>query len=179
MPDMSDLQRLMDRQAISDCLAAYCRGVDRMDIDILRQAYHPDAYENHGGAMVGSFEDFLEWLEGPYQDNLVMSHHSIHNHSCDLDGDVAHTETYCSYIEIRSNPHRTRRVGGRYVDRFERRDGRWGIANRCLIIEWIVAAPGAQADPWETYTDRPLSPEPRRDRLDKSYMRPLIVTPAG
>lgn len=90
------------------------------------------------------------------------------------DGDTAHCETYCTYLEIRSNPPRTRRVGGRYIDRFERRDGRWGIAARALVIDWVIAEPGGGAEQLMPTKARPALP-PKRDRSDQSYMRPLVI----
>jgi hypothetical protein len=47
-----------DRWAIHDVLVRYCRGVDRLDADLVRSAYHSDAVE-HGpyrytGEAVGS-----------------------------------------------------------------------------------------------------------------------------
>ena len=36
------LRELLDRQAITDCIHRYCRGVDRMDREATCSAYHPD-----------------------------------------------------------------------------------------------------------------------------------------
>jgi hypothetical protein len=36
----------------------------------------------------------------------------------------------------------------RYLDRFERRDGRWAIANRVVVLDWEhVFAPGRPSTP--------------------------------
>jgi deazaflavin-dependent oxidoreductase (nitroreductase family) len=43
------LQRLLDKDEIYECWLKYCRGVDRCDADLMRQAYHEDAFEDHGG----------------------------------------------------------------------------------------------------------------------------------
>ena len=34
-----------------------------------------------------------------------------------------------------------RLTGGRYVDRFERRDGRWRIAERTFVLDWMRTRP--------------------------------------
>jgi hypothetical protein len=38
---------LADREAIRECLYRYCRGVDRLDADMIRSAYWPDCVDNH------------------------------------------------------------------------------------------------------------------------------------
>ena len=60
----------------------------------------------------------------------------IFNTSVELRGDVAHTETYWQFFgENRVKPNIL--AIGRYVDRFERRDGRWAIAARVCISECV------------------------------------------
>ena len=39
---------LEDQQAIRDVLSRYARGVDRCDLGLLKSAYHPDGYDDHG-----------------------------------------------------------------------------------------------------------------------------------
>ena len=41
------MEELADREAIRECLYRYSRGVDRLDADMLRSAYWPDAVDNH------------------------------------------------------------------------------------------------------------------------------------
>ena len=87
----TDLERrindLGDRQAIRDCLASYCRAVDRMDRELLLSCYHPDALDDHG-IFVGGPEAFADWvfdLQGRMQ---TSTQHIITNHLCELAGDV-------------------------------------------------------------------------------------------
>jgi len=66
------------------------------------------------------------------------SFHLITAPVVELDGDTAYGETYfISYATVtdRDKPA-TRSRGGRYLDRFERRDGEWKIARRLLVDEW-------------------------------------------
>ena len=39
------VRELKDRQEIYDCIMRYCRGIDRLDRDMLLSAYHPDAVD--------------------------------------------------------------------------------------------------------------------------------------
>jgi hypothetical protein len=163
------LHELIDRQEILDCLLRYCRGVDRFDRELVLSAYHPDAIDDHG-AFVGKPSAFVDWAFGYHREHQVSHHHMIFNTSIELDGDVAHTETYWQFFgENRVKPNIL--AIGRYIDRFERRDGRWAIAARVCVsecvnrIEEAVIAPGQRAG-------HPAHPS-TRDRSDISYQRPL------
>ena len=39
---------LLDREAIREAMGRYCRGIDRLDVDLIRSAYHEDAFDDHG-----------------------------------------------------------------------------------------------------------------------------------
>jgi hypothetical protein len=165
------VRMLADRQAIHDCLTIYCRAVDRLDRDLLLSVYHPDAVDDHG-VFVGDREGFADWVIALHSRAQHTTQHVITNHICDLAGDVAHTETYYMLAAMNVNGAPLTLSGGRYIDRFERRDGRWAIALRKVVSDWW-------GDPGEAW----LSPEGRtalnagvhssRDRADTSYERPL------
>jgi hypothetical protein len=59
-------------------------------------------------------------------------------------------------------------VGGRYVDRFEKRDGRWAVADRACLVEW-----NGELARTETAMDPDLFIHGSWDRSDISYQRPL------
>jgi hypothetical protein len=63
--------------------------------------------------------------------------------------------------------------GGRYVDRLERRDGRWAIVARVCVVEWIQESSSLISDDVIAL----LSPvqTPTEDRSDPSYARPLTL----
>ena len=167
---LTAVRQLIDRQAIHDCLMRYSRGVDRFDIDLLRSVYHPDATDDHG-EFVGSPEEFIQWVVPLHEKGQITTQHHLTNHSCDLDADMAHTETY--YIFTARNRDETVWVaGGRYLDRFEKRSGQWKIATRYCTVEWsgtINEGPIPFADIPDVHTNG----EPSRDRSDPSYRRPL------
>ncbi|WP_121709288.1 nuclear transport factor 2 family protein [Streptomyces sp. E5N91] len=161
---------LLERQEISDCLLRYCRGVDRQDRDLLLSAYHPDAVDDHGRVVLGR-EEFADWVFAMHRDNHVAHSHVIHNITFDIDGDVAHTETYyTAFCENITKPNMV--TTGRYVDRIERRDGHWAIAARVAITDSVYRV-----------DDYPMpagframvqsNVRSRRDRGDVSYERPL------
>jgi hypothetical protein len=158
--------RLAARQEILDCLQRYARGLDRLDEWLIRSAFHPDAIDQHG-PVNGGVDDFLAyWL--PMQPEREVCQHHITNHSVEVDGDTAHAETYFLYVGKHFGDPTMVVSGGRYVDRFERRDGAWRIAFRVVISEWQMRGDG---EPTELLRQR-LS-RGRRDAGDPSYDRPL------
>jgi hypothetical protein len=175
----TDLRRLLDRQAILDCLYRYTRGIDRLDRDLALSAYHPDAIDDHG-VFVGSPVDFIDWVFPLMrsQNTQLMTNHLLSNHSCELTGDSAHCETH--YLFFGVNEEGTIDVvGGRYIDRMQRRDGDWRIFRRLCATEWFGSLnDGAHADPtMRSMMKLLLSNGHRsRDRGDISYMRPLSIT---
>ena len=86
------LQQLLDKQAITELVHAYCNAADRQDHDKLRQLYHPDAIDDHGGFFKGLAMDFIDRLP-EIQAPMEILHHNITTLNIALDGDYA--EAYC------------------------------------------------------------------------------------
>ena len=42
------LQQLLDKQEIHEVIMRYCRGIDRLDREMIRSVYHDDAIDEHG-----------------------------------------------------------------------------------------------------------------------------------
>jgi len=160
-----------DRQEIADCVLRYTRGVDRHDKAMMQSAYHPDAWDEHGVA-AGDPEQFCDWAIGWHHEYQTRHQHIVTNQTIDLDGDQAHAETYYIFWgENREGPPTL--AFGRYVDRFEKRDGRWAIAHRVCVNEYAGAF--TAVDMPAEYRSAMLSTGPnRRDKGDVSYVRPLM-----
>jgi len=164
------LAALADRQEILDCIHRYSRGVDRFDRDMVLSVYHPDAVDDHG-EFCGTREAFVDWAFGYHAEHQISHHHMVFNHSCELDGDTAHTETYWLFFGENKVKPNTLAIG-RYLDRFEKRDGRWAIADRVCISE--VVNDLSQTDmPKEYWALMTANGESSRAKTDKSYERPL------
>lgn len=163
------VRELKDRQEIYDCIMRYSRGIDRLDREMLLSAYHPGAIDDHGTycGPVEGFADVVFELHGTYQE---FTQHHITNHRCELDGDVAHTESYYLFRCINKEAPWYNFSSGRYLDRFERRDGRWAIAERICVVE-------ARDEIWgpNGNVDNTDYVPPSRTHDDPSYMRPLTV----
>jgi len=147
----SRLGLLEDRQAIHEVILRYCRGVDRSDPELILSAFHDDAIDNHFGVVL-PFREAIATLKAARSGappSTTSSMHNICNVLIELDGDVARCESYLIVIV------RIPRDGGdidwlhagRYVDRFERRNGEWRIAYRTVVydierFDEVVPAPG-------------------------------------
>lgn len=172
-------ERLSDRAQIQDVLHRWCRAVDRLDLAAMPALFHPDLHDNHG-AFQGGLDALMGWIAQRHQ-TIVFSLHQISNILIEFAGpDLALAET--TYLAIQRYTPEAReslaqssggRLGtpgqatdvmgtGRYVDRFERRDGAWKVARRTVVMGWkrmdTVDADGPTMLPgWEVQ---------RRDRSD-------------
>jgi hypothetical protein len=161
------LEELLAREQIRDCLHRYTRGVDRVDADLIRSAFHPDAVDHHG-PVAGTVDDFLAyWL--PLQAAREASMHYLTNVTIDRDGDSAHVESYFTYYQKLEGQSEMTVSGGRYADRFERRAIGWRIAVRVVISEWAMLADGSPTTARLATRNRA-----RRDTTDLVYARPLL-----
>lgn len=144
-----DTEELIDRQLILDVIHRYCRGVDRLDKDLIASSYHPDAWDDHGTFKVRGSQ-CADVIVARIAQQANSSMHCITNVSYErLANDVVNTEAYfVAWLAFaRGDGSFTRGLGGRYVDRFERRDNAWRIANRVVVHEWSRIDPIGEAWP--------------------------------
>jgi hypothetical protein len=153
-------ERIADRMQIQDCMYKWCRSVDRLDYEGMRDVFHPDAVDHHG-AFDGPVRGLIDWIRNRHA-TIPFSMHAVSNMLIEFAGpDLALVETYVRTTQ--RYPADARKsldqlAGGkagpdgcamdlltcsRYVDRFERREGRWKIAARTLVADWkqFVAVP--------------------------------------
>jgi hypothetical protein len=143
--EVTRLRRLLDRGEISETLHRYVRGVDRGDWTLVRSTYHPDATDDHVEYR-GDVDGLIAWLSDRFAgvDNSV---HFLGSSLVEFVGeDVALVETYFVSSRLRP-PNDTetaqtaegdawcRQSWGRYVDRFERREGVWRVATRTVLVD--------------------------------------------
>src|SRR5690606_33189536 len=147
--------------------------------------YHPDAVDDHG-VFVGGPEEFADWVVDMHT-RLHLSHqHCQFNSSVEIDGDTAHAETYYMFVGMNRTGTPLSMSGGRYLDRLEKRNGRWVIAERVCVRDWapLDAIPESLDQsqmtavrnlPDHIKTLMRTGPQVSRDRNDPSYARPLKV----
>jgi len=156
---------LAAKREIEEVVLRYCRGIDRMDRELVRSCYHADATDEHG-SFTGGVDAFLEWvwkLLARYE----MTMHFVGNVLVELADDAAVAESYgVAWHRSRDpRPQLNLVTGFRTLDRFERRgDAGWRIARRVAVTEWSRVD-----DPKDRWLPPPGLRTGRRDRGDALY----------
>lgn len=166
---MTDLTAIADRHAITDLIYRYCRAVDRMDAELGYSIWHADGTADYGEDVYqGSGHGFIDFVNGQHGHTLGHSH-QVTNIILELDGDRAASESYhFAGLRIQRGEQVFEiTVRGRYIDRWSKRDGRWGIDHRITIRDFDDM--------------RPVTPMSvtagRRDPGDPSYA--VLQNPKG
>lgn len=137
MSDITEeLQSLLDREKIRDCIACLARGEDRRNAELISACYWPDSTTDYG-VFVGSFDQYLAWVV-PGSPAIPVTQHVLGQTVINLAGEKASCETHVnSYHRINIGAEeRDTLIGGRYLDRLEKRGGEWRIAERTMLYDW-------------------------------------------
>jgi len=134
---------------------------------LILSCYHPDAIDNHG-SFNGPVTGFVDWVMGNHAGKVLSCVHHLSNVQIVVDGDAAYCESYVltNHRRMIDGVLTDALAHGRYVDRFEKRDGRWKIAERLVVVDWD------RLDVVEKQFDGPLVAETLkglRSREDASY----------
>lgn len=181
-----ELQALLDKQACAEVMITYCRAIDHLDETLLRSVFHPDSFHHHGFEGPSSHPDgkaggdFVAYAFGVLASH-THTHHQLGNILIELepDGTTAFTEAYfTAYHRMRakSDPRAATNawdtemdfwVGGRYLDRMEKRNGSWKIAYRVGMTDWTRIEPPASQGYFATSRDY----RTQQSRQDMVYLR--------
>lgn len=133
----AQLQELLDKQAIYELLFAYCNAADRHDNEKMRSLYHEDALDDHGSFFKGLAMEFIDNLPA-IQEPMEILHHNVTTVNLKLNGDEAEGEVYIiAFHKIRTdNGSIDLLIGGRYFDKYRKRDGVWKFAHRAVVADW-------------------------------------------
>lgn len=139
--------RLEDREAIRDVIAAYAHAIDRRRWDMMQNLFHDDAQFGFG-TVAGDWREFVEQASGLIGACLATQH-QLGQVQFGFEGDdVCLTETYMTAMHTIPPGYPIPEVfpdkgeiysaiiAGRYIDRFERRNGEWRIAKRTGLYDW-------------------------------------------
>ena len=192
------VRELLDQRDIERVLTTYARAVDRQDIDLLKSCYHPDAI-NHNAVSRSNAWEYLETLLPLMRRLFSATMHHVTHSDVRMLGDEAVVESYFIAWHLVVGRHEDiatmfgaayademQRAGtlegghdfvgsGRYLDRFERRDGSWRIAERHVTMEWNHFGPVTHGSQESLYGRMPAWA--RRDRTDPVYRLLALAAP--
>lgn len=131
------LQEMLDEFALRKLVHLYCRAVDRGDLEAVRELYHPDAEDQHGAFSSGSIDDFLVRLARTRPHLRSMQHH-ITTTNFAIHGDSAEGEIYsiATHVFATKKGETEVIVGGRYLDKYEKRSSTWKFIERAIVTDW-------------------------------------------
>lgn len=134
-----ELQALLDREAIRNCIVALARGEDRRDAEALKACFWPGSGFDYA-MYKGTFDEYLAWVV-PGADAITNTQHVLGQTHVVLDGAAsAKAETHViSYHRVDMGEgvgERDTCIGGRYLDVMEKRGGTWAIAHRTMLYDW-------------------------------------------
>jgi hypothetical protein len=171
-----DVRYLMDRHAIYDCVAQHSRGCDRHDVDLITAAYHPDAVDEHGSSQ-NSGSEYAGWANASHAATSKVHTHNITTHSCAIEGDTAHAESYVIVVLLGADGKTAQFISGRYIDRLERREGTWRIELRRSTVEVMFLADASVLQ--SSFFTKMGYIVGDRSKDDPSYARPLSLDSAA
>ncbi|KHK90289.1 nuclear transport factor 2 family protein [Novosphingobium malaysiense] len=132
-----------DRECIRDCLYRYCRGIDRLDTELILSAYWPDATDEHGNFLANSAQEFVDHAV-PIIESMDLTTHFLGNILIDIRGEEAWVESYIQAFHRMSREDGSRydhMSSSRFIDRMERRAGEWRIKRRVVVRDWFREFP--------------------------------------
>lgn len=182
-PPVYDAATLAARAEIADVLHLITHAMDRHRWTLMTDAFHADATVKY--SFRPNTQRWDDWAKAAAVTlgALAVTLHRIGNILIDLDDDgaAAWVESYVTAIhrvpvgapagfwDGRDAPY-DGTGGARYVDRFERRQGRWKIAAREALIEWRHDAPARDGGLFA------MPPEARGGRGDADVHSRRVVT---
>lgn len=132
-----ELKALLERDKVRECIVRLARGEDRRDGEQIRACYWPDSTTDYG-MFVGSFDEYFAWVI-PGSPAIPVTQHVLGQSLTELQDDTALVETQViSYHRVNmGTEERDTTIGGRYLDRLEKRVGEWRIAQRTMLYDWF------------------------------------------
>jgi 3-phenylpropionate/cinnamic acid dioxygenase small subunit len=136
----SGIAALLAKQEITELLYRRARAGDRRDVELALSCYHPGATEIHEGfdGLAAEFITTRSMIAPTSTAPVTGLWHFISNIVIDLQGEHAEVESYHIAVVSRADDGRETQshIGGRYLDTFAYRDGRWAIDRREVVFDW-------------------------------------------
>jgi hypothetical protein len=175
----ADVADMAAYQAIWENELEYTRGLDRHDATLENGVFWPDAAISYGNLV--AVEDLASWANALHANTAAHQHH-VTGLTLDVDGNDAHEEGYIFFSSDQARDKSRDTAGaptpgrvvagsfatfgtGRYVNRYQRRDGDWRMIVHEYVHDVSLRLPAV-----DLCKDGCLG---RWDSTDISYLRPL------
>jgi hypothetical protein len=142
MPTEAELQALLDKNAIREVVETYGRAADRRDPNLFQRMFWDEAIDDHG-AYVGTAKEVITHGIEHMEQVCDSVYHSVGSIMIDLEGDFAASANVESYVWaihiLKPTADKARQLdilACRFIDRFEKRNGEWRVANRVMVRDW-------------------------------------------
>jgi SnoaL-like domain len=134
-----EVQSLLDKQAITEVLYRYCRGVDRCDVEQVDSIYWDDAVDDHG-YWKGPGPDFGSFVCNRLMEANESTTHTVTNVLIEVENNRAWSESQVLVHLIRRDtfPRTADVMAGRYLDKFSKRSDEWRIDERTVVLDWTT-----------------------------------------
>jgi hypothetical protein len=137
------LQEMLDHYEITKTLKEYCFACDRCDAPRMAGVYLEDSWDDHG-THAAPGKEFVQLIMPEILVQGDSLSHLLGQSQIKVDGDSAGAETY--FIAVSRGPGEDgtifcHQLGGRFIDRLERHDGRWLIKHRVVVRDWGISLP--------------------------------------
>lgn len=141
----AEIRDLAARRDINDAVQRYMRGLDRLDPELNRSAFHPDAVIDCG-LLKGGVDEFVPFAQDLLA-GLDATHHMLGQVRIEIEGDQGWGECYFQAWhrapEENGEGVRDLFIAGRYIDEYACRNGDWRIVSRTLVTDWVKDDPGS------------------------------------
>jgi hypothetical protein len=162
-PRIDPVAELLAKQAITEQLYAYCRGIDRMDRTLTRNLWHPDGTADYSPHYSGDPDGLIDFVWASHEAFLGHVHH-ITNVLIELTTpETAVSEAQAIVIMREKAEGAPHLLSIRYIDRWSCRHGSWAVDARRLVNDAAI-----QLEVLPAPEGTPESPA-RRSREDPSY----------
>jgi quinol monooxygenase YgiN len=132
---------MWDRQKITQVLYRNVRSIDRLDTDLMKSTYWPDAIQDHQDPIYpidysGNAWEFCDFAISELA-KIDRTNHRLSNVMIELNGDRAYAEAYVRAYHIAGKEGEKKEgiLLGRYQNIMERRNGEWKILYRLTIFD--------------------------------------------
>jgi hypothetical protein len=140
------IEQLLIKQALHELNAKFSRAADRLDAPAMQALFHPDAHIDSGvlqGPPDYFAPEFVRWV----RQNARVTFHSVSSELFEIEGTKASGESYMMALSrLNATPESPAvdldvLTAGRYLDRFEQREGCWKFTQRRFILDYSISQP--------------------------------------